>query len=237
MKPFLKGLLLGLVAGIVLALFFFLKAGNLSKVNAELKAAYDHQAVLIVNQAAAFDKDREAWARDRAGYELAAKAATAKADELSAEIQRGKTMVAELSAEAGKLKAEVQPAIDANPQLKKYVGFLLAGSAKKDEIIAALEARDAQRLEVISKLGLDIVSWKAEAGSWQTQYMSEKNLNVIGEKRISALTVSLRVEKLKWGVKGLVIGAAVPIAYVLIRGLVKKSTVAAAASSRVSLFI
>jgi len=60
---------------------------------------------------------------------------------------------------------------------------------------------------------------------------------MIGKKRISALTVSLRVEKLKWGVKGLVIGAAVPIAYVLIRGLVKKAPATAAALHRPALFI
>jgi hypothetical protein len=236
-KPFLKGLAVGLLAGIILALFFFLKAGNLSKVNADLKAAYDHQAALNATAAATMDKERAAWARDRAGYELAIAAATTKADELTAEIQKSKLTAAQLLTESEKLRAEVRPAIDANPQLKKYVDFILAGSAQKDVTISELEARDEQRLKAIGQAMLEVASWKKEAGSWKTQYQNEEALNMIGEKRISALTVSLRVEKLKWGVKGLVIGAAVPIAYVLIRGLVKKAPATAAALHRPALFI
>jgi hypothetical protein len=237
LSPFLKGLAVGVVAGFALALFFFLRAGHLSKINAGLKAAYDHQSELNSAAAEAFDKERAAWARDRAIYVDAAAHATTRAAELTAQIQKTKTAAAEISAEAEKLRAQVQPAIDANPELKKYVGFILAGSAKKDEIIAQLEARDAQRIVAIAQLGLDISSWKLEAGSWRTQYMDEKSLNAIGEKRISALTMSLRVEKLKWGLKGLAIGVAVPVAYLLIRGLAKKRPATAAPASRLALFI
>ena len=237
LSPFLKGLAVGLAAGFALALFFFFKAGNLSKINADLKAAYDHQAELNSAAAGAFDAERAGWARDRAGYELAAARATARATELTEEVRRSKADAAEISAEAEKLRAQAQPAIDANPELKKYVGLILAGSAKKDEIIARLETRDMQRIAAIAQLGLDIASWKKDAGSWRTQYMNEKSLNMIGEKRISALALSLRVEKLKWGVKGLAIGVALPVAYILIRGLAKKSPGAAAAAPRAALFI
>jgi hypothetical protein len=220
--PFMKGLAVGLVAGVALALFFFFRAGHLSTLNAGLKAKYDRQAEANAMAAAGFDKDRAAWAKDRAGYELAAKTATARADALTGEAQKAKAAVLVITGAAEKLRAEVQPAIDANPALKKYVDFILAGSAKKDELIAGLEARDEERQKTIGAQLLEIASWKNDSASWRRQYQNEKSLNMIAESRISALTLSLRIEKLKWGLKGLALGAGGVVAYTIIHALIKK---------------
>ncbi len=222
MKKFLSGLVMGLLIAGAAAIFFSHRAADLSKYNAELKASYERQAAATAAAKSERDRDREAWAKERATAELAAAAAAARAGELTAELKKSKLEAAEISAAAAELRTEVQPAIDANPQLKKYVDLILTGSAKKDEIIFSLELRDAERIKTIAAKDLEISSWKLEAGSWRQDYFDEHGLRLAGEQRIRGLELQLGRGRLKYLAYGFGGGLAARTAYTVIRALLKK---------------
>ena len=201
MKKIITWLIVGIVAGLVGGyLFQSCRDAPLKKENAQLKADIALMKVVQTELEASSAKEIAALLENIGTLQGNIDSLMTVNAELEVDLENSRQDAANLEAQAGILMAEVQPAIDANPKLRLFVGNLLAQIANgKDQIFTLTKQvetwKDAFANSELKGLGykegMDVYKglWEGEKGLRQK---IEIRLN-LQDKRVGILGGRIRL--------------------------------------------
>ena len=209
-----------IAAGLALALTVSVCDG-LKTVDKYSKLTGQYEEALKAQKALVAEKDKAIVVQQAAIAELDKKLYTSAQviGQMTTAIGQAQASEAAAAAESAKLKADVQPVIDANPKLKAFVFSLESRLAQKDGIILTLEARDVERVKQIAAWQGKYDAQVVISESWKAQYEGANRLLTISADLNKSLIRKVKTQTILGNIKtGAVVAAAGYIIFNAIKG-------------------